>query len=257
MTSPALRLLILSVVCTGVLRAGDADLTVYAAASVTDALGDIAKAYEESTHVHVVGVFAASSTLAKQIENGAPADLFISADEKWADYLDKKNLLKGGTRADLLANRLVVIAPAGKPFAVKFEKGFDFAGAFKGRLAVGDPTNVPAGIYAKEAFSKLGWWNVLEPRLAPAADVRAALKLVELGEADAGVVYASDAKGTAKVEVIGTVPEDLHTPVRYPLALTASAKPTAAAFAAYLAGPEASAAFAKRGFQPLAAAAAK
>jgi molybdate transport system substrate-binding protein len=252
--SSAIRLLILSLIGTAALHAGDAEITVFAAASTTDALGEIAKNYEQANHVTVAISFAASSTLAKQIQNGAPADVFLSADEKWADYLEQKRLLKSGTRVDLLSNYLVVIVPAGKPFAVKFDKDFDFAAAFTGRLAVGDPSNVPAGLYAKEAFTKLGWWAALEPRLAPTADVRASLKLVELGEADAGVVYATDAQASTKVQVVGVIPEDLHTPVRYPLALTKDARPAATAFAAYVAGPDGAKVFAKYGFVPLAVA---
>jgi molybdate transport system substrate-binding protein len=254
MPASTFRCLLIACLSIGALRSSEADVTVFAAASTTDVLTELAKTYQESEHVTIATSFAASSTLAKQIENGAPADIFISADEKWADYLETRKLLKPGSRIDLLTNRLVVIAPLKMGFRVAFDKGFDFAGAFTGRLAVGDPTNVPVGIYTKEAFAKLGWWESLEPRLAPAADVRAALKLVEIKEAGAGVVYATDAKASAKVEVVGTVPEELHEPIRYPLALTAHAKPAAAAFAAFLASEGAGRVFATHGFQPAAAA---
>jgi molybdate transport system substrate-binding protein len=248
MHASSLRAMALLVVSMAALRADEADITVFAAASTTDALREIAKAYEASTKVTVALRFAATSTLAKEITDGKHADIFISADEKWADYLEGRNWLKPGTRADLLANGLVVVAPLGKGFTMRFEKDFDLAGAFKGRLAVADPVDVPAGRYAKEAFTALGWWTKLEPRLEPCEDVRAALQQVEAGEAGAGVVYASDA--TPKVEVVGRVPEALHTPILYPMAQIVKSKPATSAFAVHLAGPAAAKVFAKYGFQP-------
>lgn len=223
-------------------------IVIFAAASTTDSIQILAKAYEADQHQAVACSFASSSTLAKQIEQGAPADLFISADGKWMDYLAGKQSIVPASRVDLLANELVIIAPVGKPLTVTVEKGFAIGGAFSGRLAIGDPTSVPAGIYAKEAFTNLGWWEALSTRLAPAADVRAALKLVELGEADAGVVYATDAKASAKVAVAAVIPGRYHAPIRYPIALTATAKPAAAGFLAYLQGSAARAVFAQAGF---------
>ncbi len=247
--SPLPGPLVLLLVCAG-LCCGESP-TVFAAASLTNAVGDLAKAYEARTGVHIVANFAATSTLAKQIEHGAPAGIFISADAKWMDYLVDKKHIDVATRIELLGNSLVVIAPAGKGFPFKVEKDFPAEKAFAGRLSVGDPTNVPVGIYAKEAFTALGWWPWLEQRLAPTADVRAALRLVETGEVDCGVVYATDAKGSTKVEVIATVPGNLHKPVRYPVAATANASPAARAFLAYLVGPEAKAVYEGYGFTAL------
>ena len=227
-----IRLLILA--AASLRLVADDAITVFAAASTTDPMQAAAKAYEAAQHVRVVCSFASSSTLAKQIEQGAPADLFLAADEKWMDYLAKRQAIAPASRVDLLANSLVLIAPPGKTPVITVAEGFAIGAAFAGRLAIGDPSNVPAGIYAKEAFIRLGWWDALVGRLAPAADVRAALRLVELGEADLGVVYASDARGSAKVVQVAAIPQNLHAPIRYPLALTTTAKPAAAAFATWL-----------------------
>jgi molybdate transport system substrate-binding protein len=235
--------------CLGAVVCASAEsITVFAAASTTETVQAVARAYEEARHVHVVCSFASSATLAKQIEQGAPADLFLSADGKWMDYLAQRQAIVPASRSDLLANALVLISPAARPVAAMTEKGFPIAGAFTGRLAIGDPASVPAGIYAKEAFTALGWWPALEGRLAPTADVRAALKLVELGECDLGVVYATDARASSAVAVVATVPAGLHAPIRYPVALTATASPAAAAFLAYLREPAAQAVFTRAGF---------
>lgn len=230
------------------LRAAET-ITIFAAASTADPVQALAKAYEADHGVRVMCSFASSSTLAKQIENGAPAELFLSADQKWMDYLATKQAIVPASRVELLANTLVLIAPAGQSPDITVEKGFAIGGTFMGRLAIGDPTNVPAGVYAKEAFTNLGWWEVLSGRLAPTADVRAALKLVELGEADLGVVYATDAKASTKVGVVATIPEQLHTPIRYPIALTTTAKPAAAAFLVYLQSAAGRAVFTAAGFR--------
>ena len=255
-TYPLLATLLL----TGLAHLGHAAdtpvVTVFAAASTTVALNEIATAYGMRTNVRITCSFGGSSLLAKQIESGAPADVFISADQKWMDYLEKKQYLASGTRIDLLGNSLMIVTPVAKPLAVTVEPGFAFAASFTGRLAVGDPTHVPVGIYAMEAFTALGWWQALEARLAPAADVRGALKLVEMGEADAGVVYATDAKISAKVTVAAAIPPQLHTAIRYPAALTVKSTPAAAAFLAYLRGPAARAVFARAGFSDPGAAAA-
>jgi molybdate transport system substrate-binding protein len=236
------------VVCALPLVAQDT-VTVFAAASTTNAIRDLAKAYETTTSVKVITSFAAASTLAKQIENGAPADVFLSADQRWMDYLATAKQINPATRQDLLTNELVIIAPKNKPFAVTVEPGFNFAGAFAGRLAVGDPTNVPAGIYAKEAFTALGWWNALSARLAPTADVRASLRLVESAEVDAGVVYRTDAVSSTKVAIIATIPAKyLKKLVIYPIACTANAAPAAAAFVAFVRGPEGEKVFTDYGF---------
>ena len=167
------------------------------------------------------------------------------------DHLAQRRLIDPATRVELLGNSLVVIAPAGKAFTFTVAKGFAADQAFAGRMAMGDPTSVPIGLYAKEAFTNLGWWSWLEPRLAPTADVRASVRLVESGEVDCGVVYATDAKASARVEVIATIPAELHQPVRYPIAATATASPAARAFLAYLIGPEARPVFERHGFTVL------
>jgi molybdate transport system substrate-binding protein len=245
-TARALHLLVLAAACVR-LGADDA-ITVFAAASTTGPLQAAAKAYEAEQHVRVVCSFAASSTLAKQIGQGAPADVFLAADEQWMDWLAKRGAIAPASRVDLLGNSLVLIAPPGTAAVITVAKDFAIGSAFTGRLAIGDPSNVPAGIYAKEAFTTLGWWDALATRLAPAADVRAALRLVELGEAELGVVYATDARADAKVVTIAAIPPDLHAPIRYPLALTATAKPAAAAFAAWLRGAAARRIFTDAGF---------
>lgn len=238
----------LLVFVSAVAAADGGGVTIFAAASTTETVQAVARAYEAAGHGRVTCCFGGSSLLAKQIEQGAPADLFLSADQAWMDYLAGRQAVVGASRVDLLGNHLVLIAPIAKPLTLRVEKGFAIGDAFTGRLAIGDPTTVPAGIYAKEAFANLGWWEVLSPRLAPAADVRAALKLVEMGETDVGVVYATDAKASAKVAVAAVIPAALHQPIRYPVALTATARPAAAAFLAYLQGPEARAVFTGAGF---------
>jgi molybdate transport system substrate-binding protein len=227
-------------------------LTVFAAASLTDALTDILGAWQAAGHPAAKTSFAASSTLAKQIEAGAPANLFASADKKWADYLDSKHLLAAGTRVELLRNDLVLIAPAGRPANdAVIGANFDFAGMLgaDGRLATGDPAHVPVGLYATQALKKLGMWDKLQPRLAPTEDVRAALLLVERGEAPLGIVYATDAAVAKNVVIVGRFPADSHDPIVYPFAVVASGDtPDARALLAYLKGPQAKAAFQKRGF---------
>ncbi len=213
-----------------------ATITVFAAASTVDVMNEAARLFREQKNVEVKCSFDSSSTLAKQIMAGAPADAFISADEKWMDEVEKAGAIDAKTRTNLLGNQLVLIAPVGKTFETKMEKGFDFAHALpaNGRLALADPTHVPAGRYAQQALEWLGWWSAVEQRIVPAQDVRATLRLVENGEADAGVVYATDAKASSKVTVIAMFPAESHEPVCYPVALTAGAKPQAAEFLAFL-----------------------
>jgi molybdate transport system substrate-binding protein len=250
---------LLATACFGasslVARAGgqptNAAITVFAASSATDVLTDLAKKYEVSHQVKVRLSFAASSILARQIEQDAPCDIFLSADQKWMDYLDEKHKVQAASRKDIVGNRLVIVTPLNKTLAVKMEKGFDLAGAFAGRLAVGDPDHVPAGIYAREALQNMGWWASLTNRLASAENVRAALKLVELGEVDAGIVYVSDAKSSKKVAVAGEFPESTHSPIRYPAALCVTAGPEAKAFLGFVAGKEAFGVWSSAGFVPL------
>jgi molybdate transport system substrate-binding protein len=227
-------------------------VTVFAAASLTDAMKDIAAQWQKAGHPAISLSFAASSTLARQIEQGAPANIFASADEKWMDDLAGKNLIVPDTRKDLLGNDLVLVVPADKPQHVSIGPGFDLAALLgpSGRLSVGDPAHVPAGIYAQQALRKLGLWDSVAGRLASADDVRSALLLVERGEAPAGIVYGTDAAVSQGVMVAGTFPESSHDPVSYPFAVVKSGDtPEARALMTYLEAPEARAIFVKRGFK--------
>ncbi len=227
-------------------------LTVFAAASLTDAMKDIAKQWTQAGHPPLQMSFASSSTLAQQIAQGAPANVFASADEKWMDFLAQKNLIVADTRKDLLGNDLVLVVPTDKPLHVTIGPGFDLLKLLgpNGRLSVGDPAHVPAGIYAEQALKKLGWWDSVSPRLASAEDVRAALLLVERGEAPAGIVYGTDAAVSKAVMVAGTFPASSHDPVSYPFALVkAGDTPDARALLKFLAGPQARAVFVQRGFK--------
>jgi molybdate transport system substrate-binding protein len=228
-------------------------ITVFAAASLTNALQKIAEQYQQGKEVQIVSSFASSSTLAKQIEQGAPADLFISADQQWMDYAIGKQLMVNNTRYTLLGNDLVLVAAAdGKQQKIDINKQTPWLSLLNGgRLAVGDPAHVPAGIYAKEALQNLGAWSAVEPTLAPASDVRGALALVERQEAPLGIVYGSDAVASSKVKVVGVFPESSHKPVEYPMAVVKgheSAELTA--FYDYLKTPAASAVFKQYGFTP-------
>jgi molybdate transport system substrate-binding protein len=229
-------------------------LTIFAAASLKTALDRAATAYEKSSVNKIVISYAGSSALAKQIEHGAPADIFISADLDWMDYVAKAKLIKDDTRSNLLGNRLVLIAPQSSSVSLKIEKDFALAAALgDGRLAVADVKAVPAGKYAAAALQKLGVWASVEPKLAPAENVRAALALVAQGEAPLGIVYETDAAAEPKVKVVGVFPEDTHPPIIYPIAVTVAAKnaDAALAFIGYLKSPEGQAAFTKQGFSIL------
>ncbi len=226
-----------------------ASITVFAAASLTDALNDVGKAYKAKTGNDAVFSFAASSVLAKQIEASGGADVFLSADTDWMDYLDKKGLLAPGTRKTLLGNHLVVVAPVGQNASLLVDGKFDFAGALHGgRLAVADPASVPAGKYAKASLTRLGAWDAVKGQLAPAENVRAALAYVARGEAPLGIVYSTDALAERKVHVVAILPDSTHAPILYPAALTKDAKPEAKSFLDFLNGPQATAIFAKDGF---------
>ncbi len=226
----------------------DEKLTVFAAASLTNALSEISTKYEKETGIKIAHSFAASSVLAKQIENGAPADLFISADLKWMNYLQEKSLVNKSSRKNLLANTLVLIAPKGRSFDVKFEEGFAFVKAFDGRLCTGDIESVPVGIYAKEALTNLGWWKDIKSRIVGTQDVRGALAFVERAECNVGIVYETDAKVSSKVDLVGTFPESTHSPVLYPVAMTVNSKESAKAYLSYLQSDEAMNIFKKYGF---------
>lgn len=236
-------------------RAQDKSIVVFAAASMKNAIDDINAAYKKATGIETKASFAASSALAKQIEQGAPADVFASADLDWMDYLDKKNLIKKGTRIDLLGNKLVLIAPKdSKLDNVKIEQGFDIAKlAGDGRIAVADVRAVPAGKYAKVALEKLGSWSAAQPKLANAENVRAALALVGRGEAPLGIVYETDAKIERNVKIVGHFPEGSHPAITYPVALTATAKPEATRYLEFLRSNTAKTIFETYGFSFLAA----
>lgn len=221
---------------------------VYAAASLTNAITDIAKAWEADGHPKSTLVFAASSALAKQIENGAPADVFASADRKWMDYLAQRKKIDPATKVELLGNDLVLIAPRGKAFAITVDKGFDLAGAYKGKLCTGEPDVVPVGTYAKQALTALGWWSGMSSRVVGTDDVRTALAFVERGECPLGIVYATDAAISEKVEVVGRFPAGSHDPIVYPFALVDGAQGGAGAFLDYLRTDAAQAVFRKYGF---------
>ncbi len=232
-------------------RAQPAPLTVFAAASLTEVMHDIDRLWQVAGHGALRTSFASSSTLARQIEQGAPANVFASADEQWADYLDKKGLLVPGTRQDLLTNSLVLVMPKDTARPVTIDAGLDLTALLgpEGRLAVGDPAHVPAGIYAQQALTKLGLWPQAQPRLARAEDVRGALLLVERGEAPAGIVYATDVAVSARLAVAGTFPPQSHDPISYPFALVKGGdSPEARALLAFLTSPAARDAFGKRGF---------
>lgn len=233
-------------------RAADEPVTVFAAASLTSLLQELLPR-EETPRVRLS--FAGSSSLARQIDAGAPADLYIAANRDWMDWLQARGRIDSTTRVDLAANRLVVIAPQGEAFPVRPEPGFDLGGAFEGRLAIADPDHVPAGIYARQALERLGWWPDLARRLAPVAHVRAALVLVERGECAAGIVYATDAAISRGVQVLAALPDSLHDPIVYPAAIVAGRRrPAVEAVLRRLQGAAAHRALARHGFSAVAGA---
>ena len=236
-------------------RADDASrgVLVFAAASLANVLGDLDKAFTARTGIHVTSSLAASSTLAKQVEAGAPADVYFSADLQWMTYLEQRGLLRPGSRRDVVGNSLVLIAPAGSPLHVSIAPGFDLARLLRGEhLAVADPDSVPAGIYAREALQKLEVWNSVAPRLVRAENVRAALAYVARGDAPLGIVYQTDALVEKGVRVVGVFPAESHSPIVYPVALTRHASGAAARYVAFLVSADARAIFRKWGFEPLA-----
>ena len=232
------------------MAAAQDSLTVFAAASLKNALDDANTAFTKANGVKIVASYAASSALAKQIESGAPADVFVSADLQWMDYVAQKNLIKPDSRVNLLGNKLVLIAPLdSKLDKVAIGQGFDIAKlAGDGRIAVADVKAVPAGLYAKAALEKLGGWAAAEPKLAMAENVRATLSFVARGETPVGIVYETDAKVEPKVKIVGVFPDGSHPPVIYPVAATTSAKADAGKYLSYLRGSEAKGIFEKYGF---------
>jgi molybdate transport system substrate-binding protein len=231
---------------------GGGGITVFGAASLTNVLQDLGDEFTKQTSIPVRFSFAASSALAKQIENGAPADVFFSADIEWMDYLQERNLIQRTTRHDALGNRLVLIAPLDSKLQLKIAANFPLAASLgKGLLATGDPDSVPAGRYAKEALIHLGVWSAVADRIARADSVRSALAFVDRGEAPLGIVYETDALVDKKVRLVDTFPADSHSAIIYPVALTKSAQADAAKFITYIRGPAGDLAFSHYGFKPL------
>lgn len=224
---------------------------VFAAASTTNAVGEIGALYVEKKAGGFLPSFASSSTLAKQIESGAPAAVYISANRKWMDYLEEKGLVESGSRQNLLGNRIVLVAPLDSPLDnVMVQSDFDLEALLGGGyLAMGDPDHVPAGIYGKQALEALGIWERIHTRIARQKDVRSALALVERGEVSLGVVYKTDAAISDKVKVVGVFPESSHPPIVYPVALVAGNRtPEAEKFLRFLQSDDARAVFEKYGF---------
>jgi molybdate transport system substrate-binding protein len=241
---------ILCALSVGPAAAQSHDILVFAAASLKNALDDVDAQFGKDDGKHANISYAASSTLAKQIESGAPADIFISADLDWMDYLAKLNLIKPGTRQNLLGNELVLVAPKDAAASVKIEPGFPLGRLLAGgKLAMADTSAVPAGKYGKAALEKLGLWSSVESQIAQAENVRAALALVARKEAPLGIVYQTDAAAEPGVKIVAVFPEDTHPPIIYPIALTTgSANPDAAGFLAYIESAKARPFFEKQGF---------
>jgi molybdate transport system substrate-binding protein len=234
-------------------KAQGGDLVIFAAASLKNALDSVNAQWQKETGKKATISYASSPALAKQIEQGAPAQMFISADLDWMDYATSKNLIKADTRSNLLGNRIVLIAPKDKAQPIEIKPGFDLAKILgDGRMSMANVDSVPAGKYGKAALEKLGVWASVSNKIAQAENVRAALLLVSRGETSAGIVYQTDAAADSNVKIIGTFPEDTHPPIVYPIALTANAThPDAAAFLAYIKSAGAKPLFESQGFTVL------
>jgi molybdate transport system substrate-binding protein len=229
--------------------AGKPPVTVYAAISLTNVLDELGTQFRRATGTPVKFSYAASSVLARQLEAGAAADVFVSADREWMDYLAQRALIQPASRVDVAGNALVLVAPADGRVTLEIAPGFGLAAALGGgRLALADPSTVPAGRYAQAALTSLGVWDSVRARVAGAENVRAALAFVARGEAPLGIVYATDARAEPRVRVVGTLPPATHPPIAYPAAATANAGPEALAFVRFLASPVARATFEKYGF---------
>lgn len=228
-----------------------APVTVFAAASLTDAVTELATRYERETGLTLRLSFASSSTLARQIENGAAADLFLSADEEWMAYLDERGLVAADTWVRPVGNRLVLVAPADRARPVELSRGFDLLAILgDGRLSTGDPAHVPAGRYAQQALEYFRVWDIAEPRLTRAENVRTALALVERGEAPLGIVYATDARASKAVRVVAEFPAESHEPIRYSFAIMSGRDRAAVReLLAYFTSPDGFAVFRSRGFE--------
>src|SRR5215475_7215280 len=234
-------------------QAQGGDVLVFAAASLKNALDAINAQWQKETGKKASISYGASSALAKQIEQGAPAQMFISADLDWMDYLAQRNLIKPETRSNLLGNRIVLIAPKDRAQSINIKPGFDLAKALgDGRLSMANVDSVPAGKYGKAALEKLGVWSSLKGKLAQAENVRAALLLVSRGEAPLGIVYQTDAAADPDVKIVGTFPDDTHPPIIYPIALTANGNHRdATAFLDYIKSSKAKPLFEAQGFAVL------
>lgn len=241
-------------VCVVIASPARADPIVFAAASLREALDAAAQAWAKRSGSRPVISYAGSAALARQIEQGAPADVFVSADEDWMDWAGQRGLLRSGTRVRLAGNRLVLVAPAAAPpSGLRLAPGVSLAAALgaDGRLALGEVASVPSGRYAKAALEALGAWPAIAGRLAQTENVRAALALVARGEARLGIVYATDARAEPKVRVVDTFPESSHPAIVYPAAVTAAARSgRAQGFVDFLRSPEGLAVFAAHGFSP-------
>src|SRR5215475_3601374 len=244
------RTLTVLVLLVAVTPAPAQDVTVFAAASLTNVFEEIGKSYRARGGTPVRFSFAASSTLAKQIESGASADIFASADEEWMDYLANRNLIEVATRVSRLGNALVLITPPDQKRTIDIKPGFNLAGMIgNGKLATGDPAHVPVGRYAQQALTKLGVWDAVAPKIARTDNVRAALLFVERGEAPFGIVYATDAAVSGKVNIAGEFPAGSYPPVSYPFAILAKRdRPEVKSFFEFLYGAEAQAIYRKAGF---------
>ena len=225
---------------------------IYAAASLTNAVTDIAKLYEkQNPSADIVPVFGASSALAKQIEAGAPSDIYFSADQDWMNYLLQKQKIQANQVKTLLHNQLVLITPIASKQQFKMQPQFNFAQSFQGHLCTGQMESVPAGKYAKQSLIKLNWLNSLSGRIVGTDDVRSALAFVERGECQVGIVYKTDALISQKVKIAGTFPDYSHSPITYPIALTVQGtkNPSAVKFNQYLKhSPQAKKVFSQYGF---------
>jgi molybdate transport system substrate-binding protein len=226
-------------------------LTLFAAASLTDAMKAIDQAWVAKGHPAIRMSFAASSTLARQLEHGAPANIFASADEAWMDWAVERHLIDAASRRNVVSTQLVLVVPKDRSKQIDIKQGFDLAGLLgrTGRLAVGDPAHVPAGRYAKQALTNLGVWDSVSRRLAPTDSVRTALLLIERGEVPAGIVYSTDAAASTRVADAGVFPSDSHDPITYPFAITRTGDtPEARALLDFISGPDGRAIFARFGF---------
>lgn len=228
-----------------------ADVTVFAPASLTNAIGDVNTLYKTQTQTHVKSSYASSGTLAKQIEQGAKADVFISADVAWGKHLQNKGKVVSGTYKHLLGNRLVLIAPKNSTInTIKMDKSTNFAHILTGRLCTGNTNSVPVGRYAKQSLTALNWWQAVTPKLVETQDVRSALNFVNRGECQLGIVYATDVAMVKNVKVVGTFPTHTHNPIIYPVMMTQNTA-QARQYYQFLQSPQAKQIYRKYGFDVL------